>query len=281
MKKETSTKLTEKLKIQALKELESAQDLDMLQDWRINYLGRKGKVTQILRGLSDLSPADRRQAGSVANETRKILESSLDAKEKDIRQTLLLTQIEQEQIDVTLPGLPSPTGKLHIITQTLREICAVFSSMGFEIAEGPEVELDRYNFEMLNIPSGHPARDMWNSLWINQEDENGNKTEPYENVVFDVPTESTGAVTEAMGTRKGIMTTMAPIGESRTRIEFKVPSRGLIGYRSKFLTDTRGEGLMSSYFAGYGEYAGKMLARQNGALTVSYTHLTLPTNREV
>ena len=99
-----------------------------------------------------------------------------------------------------------------------------------------------------------------------EEDENGNKTEPYENVVFDVPTESTGAVTEAMGTRKGIMTTMAPIGESRTRIEFKVPSRGLIGYRSKFLTDTRGEGLMSSYFAGYGEYAGKMLARQNGAL---------------
>lgn len=99
-----------------------------------------------------------------------------------------------------------------------------------------------------------------------EEDENGNKTEPYENVVFDVPTESTGAVTEAMGTRKGIMTTMAPIGDSRTRIEFKVPSRGLIGYRSKFLTDTRGEGLMSSYFAGYGDYAGKMLARQNGAL---------------
>lgn len=99
-----------------------------------------------------------------------------------------------------------------------------------------------------------------------QEDENGKKLEPYENVVFDVPTESTGAVTEAMGTRKGIMTTMAPIGESRTRIEFKVPSRGLIGYRSKFLTDTRGEGLMSSYFAGYGDYAGKMLARQNGAL---------------
>ena len=99
-----------------------------------------------------------------------------------------------------------------------------------------------------------------------KEDENGNKLEPYENVVFDVPTESTGAVTEAMGTRKGIMNSMMPVGESRTRIEFKVPSRGLIGYRSKFLTDTKGEGLMSSYFAGYGDYAGKMLARQNGAL---------------
>lgn len=169
MKKETSTKLTEKLKIQALKELESAQDLDVLQDWRINYLGRKGKITQILRGLSALSPADRRQTGAIANETRKILESSLDAKEKNIRQTLLLSQIEQEQIDVTLPGLPSPTGKLHIITQTVREICAVFSSMGFEIAEGPEVELDRYNFEMLNIPKEHPARDMWNTLWVDSQ----------------------------------------------------------------------------------------------------------------
>lgn len=99
-----------------------------------------------------------------------------------------------------------------------------------------------------------------------KEDEDGTKQEPYENVVFDVPSESTGAVTEAMGTRKGIMSGMTPIGDTRTRIEFKVPSRGLIGYRSKFLTDTRGEGLMSSYFAGYGEYAGKMLARQNGAL---------------
>ncbi|MAZ48479.1 MAG: translational GTPase TypA [Halobacteriovoraceae bacterium] len=94
----------------------------------------------------------------------------------------------------------------------------------------------------------------------------GVKQEPYERVVFDVPSDSTGAITEAMGTRKGLMEAMAPIGDTRTRIEFKVPSRGLIGYRSKFLTDTRGEGLMSSYFLGYGEYVGKMLSRQNGAL---------------
>ncbi|MCT4640799.1 MAG: translational GTPase TypA [Bacteriovoracaceae bacterium] len=99
-----------------------------------------------------------------------------------------------------------------------------------------------------------------------KENEDGSKLEPYENVVFDVPNESTGAVTEAMGTRKGIMAAMNPIGDTRTRIEFKVPARGLIGYRSKFLTDTRGEGLMSSYFAGYEPFAGKMLARQNGAL---------------
>ena len=94
----------------------------------------------------------------------------------------------------------------------------------------------------------------------------GVKQEPYERVVFDVPSDSTGVVTEAMGTRKGLMEAMSPIGDSRTRIEFKVPSRGLIGFRSQFLTDTKGEGLMSSYFLGYGEYVGKMLARKNGAL---------------
>jgi GTP-binding protein len=109
-----------------------------------------------------------------------------------------------------------------------------------------------------------------------KEDEAGNKLEPYENVVFDVPNDSTGAVTEAMGTRKGIMSGMSPIGDTRTRIEFKVPARGLIGYRSKFLTDTRGEGLMSSYFAGYEPYAGKMLSRQNGALVADKPGVATP-----
>lgn len=107
-----------------------------------------------------------------------------------------------------------------------------------------------------------------------KEDEDGSKLEPFENVVFDVPTESTGAVTEAMGTRKGQMLAMSPIGDTRTRIEFKVPARGLIGYRSKFLTDTRGEGLMSSYFAGYEPYVGKMLSRQNGALVADKAGVT-------
>ncbi|MBD66594.1 MAG: translational GTPase TypA [Halobacteriovoraceae bacterium] len=104
----------------------------------------------------------------------------------------------------------------------------------------------------------------------------GKTQEPYEKVVFDVPNESTGAVTEAMGNRKGLMEALTPIGEGRTRIEFKVPSRGLIGYRSKFLTDTKGEGLMSSYFLGYGEYVGKMLARTNGALVSDKAGKTTP-----
>jgi GTP-binding protein len=107
-------------------------------------------------------------------------------------------------------------------------------------------------------------------------EEDGVKEEPYEKVVFDVPNDSTGAITEAMGTRKGLMEAMTPIGDTRTRIEFKVPSRGLIGYRSKFLTDTRGEGLMSSYFLGYGEFVGKMLARQNGALVADRNGTATP-----
>lgn len=109
-----------------------------------------------------------------------------------------------------------------------------------------------------------------------KEGEDGEKQEPYERVVFDVPTESTGAVTEAMGTRKGVMEAMAPIGETRTRIEFKVPSRGLIGFRGEFLTSTRGEGLMSSYFLGYGPYVGKMLSRKNGALIADKAGTTTP-----
>ncbi len=97
-------------------------------------------------------------------------------------------------------------------------------------------------------------------------EENGQQLEPYEKVVLDIPSESTGAITEKLAVRKGRMESMQPIGDSRTRMEFTIPSRGLIGYRSTFLTDTKGLGLMSSYFVGYHEYAGSMLSRQNGAL---------------
>ncbi len=101
---------------------------------------------------------------------------------------------------------------------------------------------------------------------LTKTDEDGKELEPYEKVVLDVPNEATGAITEKLSIRKGRMEMMSPIGEGRTRLEFKIPSRGLIGYRSTFLTDTKGEGLMSSLFLGYEPWAGKLLARQNGAL---------------
>lgn len=109
-----------------------------------------------------------------------------------------------------------------------------------------------------------------------KEDADGNQLEPFERLVLDVPSDSTGAITEALAQRKGMMEAMAPIGESRTRMEFKIPSRGLIGYRSKFLTDTKGEGLMSSYFVGYEPFVGKMLSRQNGALISDRAGKTTP-----
>ncbi len=99
-----------------------------------------------------------------------------------------------------------------------------------------------------------------------QKDEDGRKTEPYELLVLDTPSDSVGAITEKLSIRKGLLKNMAPIGTNRTRIEFEIPSRGIIGYRSQYLTDTRGEGLMSSEFLGYKPYAGDLLARQNGAL---------------
>jgi GTP-binding protein len=100
--------------------------------------------------------------------------------------------------------------------------------------------------------------------------------EPFERVVLDVPNESTGAITEKMNIRKGKMEAMSPFGEGRTRLEFTIPSRGLIGYRSTFLTDTKGQGLMSSYFVGYFPFVGKMLARQNGALISDRTGKITP-----
>lgn len=109
-----------------------------------------------------------------------------------------------------------------------------------------------------------------------KEDEQGNQLEPYERLVLDVPSDSTGAITEALAQRKGMMEAMAPSGDTRTRMEFKIPSRGIIGYRSKFLTDTKGEGLMSSYFLGYEPFAGKMLSRANGALISDRAGKTTP-----
>ena len=159
----------------ALRELESAATLEELEQWRINYLGRAGKLTRILRGLGSLSPEDRRMVGAEANRAKSLMEDGLDRRRRGLEEAHLSSLVEQDAIDVTLPGWPAPRGGLHPTTRTVREICSVFTSMGFDIAEGPEVEWDRYNFEMLNIPKDHPARDMWSTLWVDYTDENGDQ----------------------------------------------------------------------------------------------------------
>jgi phenylalanyl-tRNA synthetase alpha chain len=163
----------EEVKSRALKELESADSLEGLEEWRIAYLGRRGALTQLLRGLGGMSPDERRAVGAAANEAKRLLEERLARREQALKEAEAATLMERERIDVTLPGWPVPVGRLHPTTRIVREICDVFISMGFQVVEGPEVEWDRYNFELLNIPKGHPARDMWNTLWIDYTDESG------------------------------------------------------------------------------------------------------------
>ena len=162
----------EEMSARALSLLDKIEEIDDLVEWRVAFLGRRGELTQVLRSLGSLPREERRRAGAAANEAKSLLEQRLADREQALNEAVLSTALDEEAIDVTLPGWPSPTGGLHPTTRTLREICGIFASMGFQVVEGPEVEWDRYNFEMLNIPKHHPARDMFNSFWIDYTDEN-------------------------------------------------------------------------------------------------------------
>ncbi len=154
-------------------ELDSLETLDAVDQWRVAYLGRRGTLTSVLRGLSALAVEERRTVGALANEVKTALEERLEERVKQINEAALTRSASQDRLDVTLPGRPALGGRLHPTTQIVREICDAFVAMGFGVVEGPEVEWDHYNFEMLNIPKGHPARDMWNTLWVDYEDPAG------------------------------------------------------------------------------------------------------------
>ncbi|CAI8004472.1 Phenylalanine--tRNA ligase alpha subunit, partial [Geodia barretti] len=149
-----------------------------LEQWRVRILGRRGELTGILRGLAQLDLEERRQVGALGNQAKAALEEGLEKRGRDISEARLAQVADLERIDVTLPGRPVATGRLHPTTQVLREITDAFVAMGFSIVEGPEVEWDHYNFEMLNIPQGHPARDMWNTLWVDYVNELRTHTSP-------------------------------------------------------------------------------------------------------
>jgi len=170
---ETTVQAIEELIQAAVGELEDINSLDTLEQWRVAYLGRRGRLTLILRGLSQLDLEQRRMVGALGNQAKERLESLLARRSEEINRAQLARSATQERIDVTLPGRPIAMGRWHPTTQIVREICDAFTGMGFSVVEGPEVELDRYNFEMLNIPKGHPARDMWNSLWVDYQNEEG------------------------------------------------------------------------------------------------------------
>ncbi len=158
---------------QALQELGAADSLEALERWRTAYLGRHGHLTTALRGLASLPPEERRQVGALGNQVKELLQERLAAREAELKAATFTLIAQKERIDVTLPGRPVTLGRLHPTTQMVRQICSAFVSMGFQVVEGPEVEWDRYNFEMLNIPKGHPARDMWSTMWIDYTDVHG------------------------------------------------------------------------------------------------------------
>ena len=153
----------------ALAELEAAPDLGALEAWRIRYLGRRGELSRLLGALATLPPAERPAFGQAANRVKGELEAAYAARRGALEEQAKAQAFRAEAIDVTLPGRPPALGRLHPSTQTLREIYAIFAGMGFQVYETPEVETDEMNFQLLNIPPHHPARDMWSTLYTGQE----------------------------------------------------------------------------------------------------------------
>lgn len=158
----------EKIKAQAMQALESVSDLKLLDELRVKYLGKKGELTAVLRGMGALSPEERPKIGALANQVREQIEEKLQSKIDELSAKLQNEKLKAEEIDVTIPGRRRETGKLHPLSTVLNQVKDIFIGMGFSIAEGPDVELDYYNFEALNIPKNHPARDTQDTFYINE-----------------------------------------------------------------------------------------------------------------
>ncbi len=151
---------------QALEELKGAQDLKVLDAVRVKYLGKKGELTAILKQMGKLSAEERPVIGQLANQVRADIEQMLEQTKTDLEAKALDIRLAGETLDVTLPGQKKPLGKKHPLTIVLDELKEIIVGMGFEIATGPEVELDYYNFEALNIPKDHPSRDTQDTFYI-------------------------------------------------------------------------------------------------------------------
>ena len=148
----------EAIRMQASQELKQAAEQKALENLRIKYLGKKGELTAILKKMGSLSPEERPVIGQLANDVRSFLEDELTQRARELREAELQNRLENERIDVTLPGQKRELGAQHPLSIVLEEIKEIFVGMGFDIVEGPEVEYDYYNFEALNIPKNHPSR---------------------------------------------------------------------------------------------------------------------------
>lgn len=161
--------MIEDLKQTFLDELKSAGNLADLSNLRVKYLGKKGIITSHVKSLSTISPSERPLFGKKINEIKQFIEQECDTKESFLKNDELKNKLLSEAIDITLPGKFIPPGREHPLNKTLSEIVDIFIRMGFSVEEGPEVELDWYNFEALNIPRDHPARDMQDTFYINED----------------------------------------------------------------------------------------------------------------
>ena len=165
-------KMKEKLdaiKENALSQIKATDSLEKLNDIRVAFLGKKGELTEVLKGMKEVAPEDRPKVGQIVNETRQAIEEVLDAAKKDLAAKKRELQMKAEVIDVTLPAKKAELGHKHPNTLAREEIEKIFIGMGYEVVEGPEVEYDRYNFELLNIPANHPAKDEQDTFYINDE----------------------------------------------------------------------------------------------------------------
>lgn len=159
----------EQIKNSAKDEISKVEDLKTLVDLKVKYLGKKGELTSVLRGMGTLSAEERPVIGSLVNEVRDELEALISEKENGFKQAELNKKLEKETIDITLPSKKAIRGSEHPLNRTIEEIEDLFISMGYEVIDGPELETDEFCFERLNLPKGHPARDMQDSFYITDE----------------------------------------------------------------------------------------------------------------
>ena len=155
------------IKAEAIKQIENSRTLEQLNEVRVSQLGKKGALTEILKGMKDVAPEDRPKVGQLVNETRAEIEKVLEDSRKKMEELVREAKMQKETIDVTLPAKKAKVGHVHPNFNVLDEVERIFIGMGYEVVEGPEVERDYYNFEALNIPANHPAKDEQDTFYIN------------------------------------------------------------------------------------------------------------------
>ncbi len=159
----------QEIREQAMKRLSQADTLDLLNDVRVAFLGKKGELTAVLKGMKNISPEERPAFGQMVNDTRAAIEKQIEETKKKLEEKALECQLAAEEIDVTLPAKKNPVGHRHPNQIAQEEVERIFIGMGYEVIEGPEIEYDKYNFELLNIPANHPAKDEQDTFYITKD----------------------------------------------------------------------------------------------------------------